>query len=442
MRNYNFRIYPREIQTKRLFKNFDISTQIWNELLSSKETNWKKKRKNLKCSDLYKKISRHKQKKEFYKHIHSHALQNVAVRVDNAYTGFFSRCKNEAFANKKKGYPKEKKRSFSITYPDGYGKGFSIEGKSLMLSKIGKIPIVLHQKIPLSKIKTATIKRKPSGKWYVSFSCDIKEIPKKKSINLAKPIGLDAGLPKIIYTSEGEQIENPKFYHKSQKKLKIFQRRVSRKQKGSHNRRKARYKLTKLHEKIENQRTDFLHQLSRRLADKYSFIAVEKLQVANMMANRCVSKSIQDTGWASLFQMLDYKANGKLFYNPKTRGSSCRCSKCGNLQSNPLDEQKEDFSCKSCGFSIQKDWNASINHLQNCLEEQGIKTSFKKRGRNIYLQARKKSILLNPNHNKIYNTVGNTEIHTLVERLPLPLASPKHLASNLVEARNNFLRNG
>lgn len=179
MRNYNFRIYPREIQIKRLFKNFDISKDIWNELISSKENAWKKDKKNLKLRELYKQISSHKKKKEFYNSIHSHALQNVAVRVENSYTGFFSRCKNSAFANKKKGYPKEKKRCFSITYPDGYGKGFSIEGKHLWLSKIGNVPIVFHQKIPFNKIKTATIKRKPSGKWFVSFSCDIKEISKK-----------------------------------------------------------------------------------------------------------------------------------------------------------------------------------------------------------------------------------------------------------------------
>jgi putative transposase len=376
------------------------------------------------------------------------------VRLLNSYKGFFSRCKNPAFKNKKKGYPKEKKRTFSITFPE-YKNGCEIIGNKLWLSKIGNLPIVLHRELPIDteKIKTVTIKRKPSGKWFASICLDIEnkiqqedkeEI--KQSMDLSHPIGIDVGCPNIVNLSNGIQIPNPKYYIKSQKRLKMFQRRVSRKSikvgkkmfsNKSHNRRKAVRKLARFHEHIDNQRNDLQHKLSLWLTRNFTFFAVEKLTISNMLRNHCLAKSIQDSSWGSLLQKIEYKSKGNMFKNPKTIYSSCKCCLCNNIQENPLYKGLDNYVCETCGNVIQKDWNASINHLKDTLESLGFIIGIIKVNNIYYLEADNKIIQLN--QTKSNDTVGNTEItNTLVEKLPLLSYSKNKLASNLIETRNTF----
>jgi putative transposase len=443
---YNFRIYPREKHIKRLFRLFDTSTEVWNDLLDKKSTSWRNNQESLNRQQLYKIISEHPKKKGWYALGNSHVFQNTAVRLIDSYTGFFSRCKNSSFINKKKGYPKEKKRTYSITFPE-YNNGCKIKDKNIWLSKIGSFPIVIHRDLPkdIESIKTVTIKRKPSGKWYACFSLDICNNSDTPDINLSKPIGIDVGCPNIVNLSDNSQIPNPKYYLKSQKRLKLFQRRVSRKHKKvgkkvfsnkSNNRRKSVYKLSRLHEKIDNQRNDFQHKLSSWIAKNYTFIAVEKLNISNMVKNHCLAKSIQDSSWGSLIQKIDYKTNGNMFQNPKTRYSSCKCCLCNNIQENPLDAGLDDYVCLGCRNTIQKDWNASINHLKDTLENLGYKIGIVKVNDIYFLEANNQVIQLN--QTKSNDTVGNTEISTLVDISPLLCSSKKNRAREVEETRNTF----
>jgi len=328
MRTYNFRIYPREKHQKRMFKMFNNCKEVWNELLVEKSNAWKENKINISSNELDKIIVNHPKKKEWYKYNQSHTLQNVSKRLIDSYTGFFSRCKNSSFKNKKKGYPKEKKKVFSFTFKE-YENGCKIIGNKLFLSKIGNICIIMHRKIPYDKISTITIKRKPSGKWFACFSLDINNLEKEKltkeelkqSIDLSHPIGIDVGCSNIVNLSNNLQIPNPKYYIKSQKRLKMFQRRVSRKHikvgkkvfsNKSNNRRKAVIKLVRFHEKIDNQRDDFQHKLSSWFVKNFTFFAVEKLNISNMIKNHCLAKSIQDSSWGSLIQKIEYKSNGNM----------------------------------------------------------------------------------------------------------------------------------
>jgi putative transposase len=444
---YNFRIYPREKHIKKMFKIFDNSTEVWNDLLDKKSSSWKNDKVRLDRKQLYKIISENDKRKEWYSLGNSHIYQNTAVRLINSYKGFFSRCKNPSFINKKKGYPKEKKRTYSLTFPE-YDNGCRIDGKNLWLSKIGSFPIVVHRELPhdIENIKTVTIKRKPSGKWYACFSLDIcnnNEEDNEKNIDLSRPVGIDVGCPNIVNLSDDSQIPNPKYYLKSQKRLKLFQRRVSRKHKKvgkkvfsnkSNNRRKAVRKLVRLHEKIDNQRNDFQHKLSSWIVKNYTFIAVEKLNIFNMVRNHCLAKSIQDSSWGSLIQKIDYKSNGSMFKNPKTKYSSCKCCLCNNIQENPLDKGLDDYICNNCGNVMQKDWNASINHLKDTLESLGLRIGIIKVNDVYILEANNKIIQLN--QTKYNDTVGNTEISTLVDISPLLCSSKKNRAREVEETGN------
>lgn len=435
---------------------FDNCKEVWNELLDEKTTAWKENKINLSQPELDKLIVNHPKKKTWYKNNQSHTLQNVSKRLIDSYTGFFSRCENSAFRNKKKGYPKEKKRVFSFTFKE-YKNGCEILGNKLWLSKVGNIPIVLHREIPFDKISTITVKRKPSGKWSASICLDIFEDEQEKqtkeeikqSIDLSHPIGIDVGCLNIVNLSNDLQIPNPKYYTKSLERLKMLQRRVSRKhiQVGkkvfsnhSNNRRKAVRKLTRFHEHIDNQRNDLQHKLSLWFTRNFTFFAVEKLNISNMLrnSNHYLAESIQDSSWGSLLQKIDYKSNHKLFKNPKTMYSSCKCCICNNIQENPLDKGLDNYICKTCGNVIQKDWNASINHLKDTLESLGFQISLIKVDDIYYLEVDNRVIQLN--QIKSNDTVGHTEIkNTLVEKLPLLSYSKNKLASSLIEARNTSL---
>jgi putative transposase len=249
----------------------------------------------------------------------------------------------------------------SITFPQS---GFKIlSDKRIQISKIGTLPFVLHR-VPKGKIKTLTIKQNKVGQWFAIFSCEIPDVivehPSKKKI------GIDVGLENFATLSNGEIIANPRHIHKAERKLKLLQRKFGKKKKGSANRRKARFRLAKQHLKVANQQTDFLHKQSRNLAFRFSTIAVEELNIQNMLKTHWLAKSISDASWNQFIQMLSYKEvtlGGQVVKNPRTRGSSKRCSGCGMCVDMPLAKRK--FSCPNCGLVLHRDLNASINHIKD-----------------------------------------------------------------------------
>lgn len=345
--NFRYRIYPSKKQIIKLNKTISDCCFIYNKLLEAKVNAYKNDKTNLTQFDL------NKLTKDFDVPIHSQVKQNISKRINDAFNHFFRRVKEK---KGKVGFPRFKNlnRYKSITYPQS---GFKFTNdKRIFVSKIGNIPIVLHR-VPKGKLKTFCIKKTAKG-WFAIFSCD--EVPIESIEVTNNHIGIDVGIESFAVLSNGERIENPKLLRKSERKLSKIQRRLSRKKKGSANRRKARFKVAKLHQRIFNQRQDFLHKTSFSIIKQFKVISVEKLQIKNMVKNHYLAKSIADASWGSFLQMLFYKVEktgGQLVsVNPKN--TSRTCSKCGNIQDMPL--ANREFKCLKCGFVCHRDLNASI----------------------------------------------------------------------------------
>ncbi|MFH1307003.1 MAG: RNA-guided endonuclease TnpB family protein [Candidatus Micrarchaeota archaeon] len=363
MRNYRYRIYPSKRQQNKLNAQMKLSKQAYNFLLEKAKEKYKKERKTLSKYDMNKLLLILKQTNPEYNTLHSQALQNISDRVSKAYSNFFRRIKERKRGKKvKAGYPRYKQHVISLTYPQS---GFSFTSdKRIFLSKTGSMLISLHRP-PKGELKTLTIKTSPSNKWHIAITCNI---PKTQFKPNRKPAaGLDAGITNFATLSNSIKFPNPKFLNKALPKLKTLNQSFSRKKKKSNNRKKAKFKLSLFHEKIENSRNDFLHKLSNILTNSYSIIAIEKLNVKNMLKNSYLSRSIMDASWASFIAMLCYKAESagcRVFaINPKN--TTKKCSNCGNLQEMPLN--KRVYNCPSCGMSADRDVNAAKNIINSVL---------------------------------------------------------------------------
>jgi len=348
---YQYRLYPSRKQTELLFNSFKTCKTIYNELLELSIETYKTSGKTLKCYDYNKHLTgKHRE-------LHSQVKQNISDRVYKSFQNFFRRAKDSLY--KKKGFPRFKSSIHSITYPQS---GFKfISQRRLHVSKIGNVPIVLHR-IPKGKIKALTIKRNKAGQWFAIFSCEIDIKPVKHKSK--EQVGIDVGLEQFATISNGIAIDNPRHIKKAEERLNRLQRRVSRKIKGSKNRRKAIHLLAVQHLKVANQRTDFLHKLSKEITQKYGFIAVEKLNINGMVKNHHLAKHITDASWDTFIRMLEYKAvtSGSRLVKINPRNTSKTCSKCGAIADISLNQRQ--FNCPACGFVCHRDLNASINILK------------------------------------------------------------------------------
>jgi len=295
--------------------------------------------------------------------VHSQVLQNVAVRIDLAFKAFFRRVK----AGEKPGYPRfrGKGRYDSFTFPQS---GFILDGNILRLSKIGNVKVVLHRPVE-GQIKTCTIKRSSTGKWYVMFSCEWEPVPLPEN---SQAVGIDVGLYSFATLSTGEQIKNPKFFRQEEKALAKAQRKLSKTERGTPERKKYRKVVARIHERIAWKRQDFIHQHSRRIVNRFGIIAVEDIHVNRMVHNHCLAKSISDAAWSEFFQLLAYKAAwaGRQFVAVNPAYTSQTCSSCGHRQKMPLSERV--FKCPCCGLELDRDHNAAVNILGLGLQSLGI----------------------------------------------------------------------
>ena len=289
-------------------------------------------------------------------------MQDVLFRVEKAYKAFFRRIKEK---NGKAGYPRFKNygRYDSITYPQS---GFEIIDGKLKLSKIGHIKLKLHRNIS-GIIKTCAIK-KEIDKWYVCFSVEYK--PTAQAIP-NKQIGIDMGIKSFAVLSSGKVIDNPKYLILSEERLIKKQRRLPCKKKGSNNRKKAKVLVAKLHKKVSNQRKDFQHKVSREIIDNYGYIAVEGLQIKNMVRNHRLAKSISDAGWGQFVSFLTYKAEEAGCYVEKVnpRYTSKMCSVCGYVH-HDMTLSIRKWTCPICNTTHDRDINASVNILNKTIRQE------------------------------------------------------------------------
>jgi putative transposase len=296
-------------------------------------------------------------------HVHSQVLQNAQERVDLAYKAFFRRVK----AGDTPGFPRFRGpgRYDSFTFKQS---GFRVQDSLVSLSKIGSIRMVLHRFIE-GTIKTVTVRRTPTRKWYVCFSveCEPLILPA-----CALAVGVDVGLTSFATLSTGETIANPRFFRTDEQALAKAQRRLAKADKGTPVRTKCRTVVAHIHERIANRRYDFCHQTARRMVNAYGVLAFEDVQIPNMMQHHCLAKSIADVAWGQFVRIASDKAAcaGRLASQVLPAYTSQDCSGCGHRVLKTLSQRVH--QCPICELSMDRDHNAAINILRHGLVSLGL----------------------------------------------------------------------
>ena len=345
------RLYPNSQQQEALSQSFGNCRWLWNHCLNLMNQTYHETGLGLSGYAVKKQIPQLKKEYEWLKLTYSQCLQQTCLNLGVAFNNFFER---------RSRYPrfKSKHGKQSIQYPQNVKR---IEDK-LKLPMIGEVKAVFHREIE-GKIKTVTISKNKVEQYHASVLYE-DGTDKPSSTSEGKAIGLDMGLTHFCITSDGSKFDNPRWLNKHKKNLKCKQQQLSRKQKASNNRNKARKKAARVHLKIANCRSDFQHKLSRRIVDENQVICVENLAVANMLKNHRLAKSIQQVGWGQFLTMLKYKAEqeGKVFqeidrFYPSSKiHNSCLFQ----IDSLPLDVRYWD--CPSCNTKhIDRDKNAACN---------------------------------------------------------------------------------
>lgn len=366
LKAYKYRMYPTKEQEEMFFQHFGSCRFIYNWALENKIKSYSEEGKSTSRFTLNKMITELKVEHEWLKDVNSQSLQGATLSLDNAFTKFF---------REKTGFPKFKSRknpiqSFSV--PQNYKVDY--DNNKVFLPKIGLVKTVLHRAFT-GVGKTATVRRTPTGKYYISILVDDgKEVPEKSTFNEKVTVGIDVGIKDFAVLSNGEKIENPKYLRNSMQRLNVLQRRMSRKQKGSKNKNKARLAVSLLHEKISNQRVDFQHKLSSKLISENQAVALETLNVSGMLKNHCLAQAISDASWSSFVSKLEYKADwyGKTVlrigrFEPSTK----ICNVCGHYKSDMTLAVRE-WVCPDCNSINDRDINAAINIKKFALDKQNL----------------------------------------------------------------------
>ena len=353
LKAYKYRIYPDAEQMQFFAKCFGCVRFVYNRMLSDRIEHY-----NLTGKSLNNTPAQYKSEFTWLKEVDSLALANAQMNLNTAYRNFFR--------DKSNGFPKFKsKKNNNFSYTTNNQKGtVYIENGYIKLPKL-KSPVKIRQHRSFEGvIKSCTISKAPSGKYHISILVET-EIQKLPASDMR--VGIDVGIKDFAVLSNGEAYKNPKHLRKSEKRLAKLQRDLSRKQIGSSNRNKARIKVAKLHEKIANQRMDFLHKKSTEIIRKNQAIVIEDLKVKNLMKNHNLAKSIAEVSWSRFREMLDYKSRWygrELIIAPPDYPSSQLCSDCGNRSSQTKDLACRVYVCPECGLEIDRDYNASLNLLK------------------------------------------------------------------------------
>lgn len=370
LKAYKYRLYPTPKQIVLLEKHFGCTRFVYNWGLQTKIDVYQKENKSLSFYSLIPLLAKLKTEpdKKWLYEVNSQSLQNSLFNLDKAFTKFF---------RDKKGFPKFKsKKNNRQSFQIPQHTKVDFDSNRISVPKIKNIKAKISRKFD-GKIKTSTISKTPTCKFFISILVETPDsIKSKPSIKEDRTIGIDLGLTHFAILSNGTKIDSPKFLKKSSHRLKLLQRRLSRKVKGSNNRNKARLKVALLHEKIINQRLNFLNKLTYNLThDKQvDTICLENLNISGMLKNHKLARSISDASWSKFIELLKYKSDwyGKnLIFIGRFEPSSKLCS-CGAINQH-LTLSDRSWICPSCGMLIEdRDIHAALNIKKFALQKQNI----------------------------------------------------------------------
>ena len=353
-----FRIYPNRQQQKLILQTFGCCRLIYNKALAMREEGYKQGEK-VSYNQTSAMLTSLKKELQFLKVVDSISLQQSLRDLDRAYVNFFQ---------KRAKYPKFKsKHDNHQSYRTiNQGNNVRIVGNYLKLPKLGYVKV--RQSMSIGKINNVTIERTPTGKYFAVLNVDFEPTYERTGF---EEIGIDVGIKEFYTDSNGNVVDNPKHLEKSTKKLTREQRRLSRKAKGSSNRNKQRIRVAKVHEKITNQRNDFLHKLSTMLVRENQTICIEDLAVKNMVKNHKLARSISSASWGKFFEMLEYKSawyGSTVVRIPANYPSSQTCGSCGYKNTIVKNLSVRKWECPNCGEHHDRDINAARNILNKGLQ--------------------------------------------------------------------------
>jgi len=366
---YKFRIYPNAEQRVLLAKTFGSVRFVYNHFLGVKTKAYEETKASVSYTRCAAELVKLKKENPFLKEVDSIALQQSLRHLETAFQNFFR--------DKKVGYPKFKsKKQHHYSYSSVcVNNNIRLENGVLVLPKIGKVRIRQHRMIPKNyTLKSVTISQTPSGKYYVSILFDMETEP--QSIELTRAIGLDFSMSELFVSSEDDIQTDEQFlrhYRRSQEKLAREQRILSHRKKGSNRYNKQRRKVAILHEKVCNQRKDYLHKVSRQIANAYDIVCVEDLNMQDMAQIFHFGKSVSDNGWGMFLGFLDYKLAdaGKILIRiDKWYASSKTCHVCGYINEG-LTLKDRNWECPKCYTIHGRDKNAAHN-----IKAEGLRIAF------------------------------------------------------------------
>ena len=353
-KTFQYRIYTNKETAIKAETWLSLCRQLYNDCLNERIIAYEEKKESISVWQQMSNLPQIKKAFSDYQCVNSQTLQDVIQRLDKAYQAFFRRIK----AKEKAGFPRFKgvDRYDSFTLKQT---GWKLKDNRLVIRNIGTFRLKLSRPVE-GTIKTVTIRRSSTGKWYVSFSCD--NVPTKPLPKTGKIVGIDVGCKSFLTDSKGNKIDNPRFFKTSQNILKTRQQKLSTKIKGSHRRKKAKFLVANIHEKIQNQRKDFHFKTANKLLGENDIVCIEKMNSWNSW--KSLNRSMRDVAWFQFFSILKAKAveAERQIVEVDPKGTSQICSSC--QKEVPKDLSVRIHNCPFCHLVIDRDHNSALNILR------------------------------------------------------------------------------